>query len=104
MVTVRNQFTTDLWRAQRKLEQTRDAIFAPTARARHAIKCVRHTAHTPIECCPGVLVPCIAMSATDIDATPVKSFDCLERSRQFGCDRHAFYYSCILEQSPYCGR
>src|ERR671925_523498 len=104
MVTVRNQFTTDLWCAQCELEQTCDAINAAAARARHAIKCVRHTAHTVIECCPGILVPCIAMSAAHVNATPVKSIDCFECSRQFGCDRHTFDLFPIFEQLLHSNR
>ena len=97
-MTVCNQFTTDLRRAQRELEQTRDAINAATARARHAIKRVRHTAHTAIECSPGILVSCIAVSAADVDAQPVKSFDCLESSGQFGRDRYTFDQVGMSEQ------
>src|SRR5437762_1634220 len=97
-MAVCNQFTTDLWRAQRELEQTRDAINATTVRARHAIKRVRHTVHPAIECCPGILVPCIAVSAADVDAKPVKSFDCLEGTRQFGRDRYTFDQFRMFEQ------
>src|SRR2546423_2048708 len=97
-MTVCNQFTTDLRRAQGEREQTRDAINAATARARHAIKRVGHTAHTAIERSPGILVSCIAVSAADVDAQPVKSFDCLEGPRQFGRDRYALDQFRMFEQ------
>jgi len=47
---------------------------------------------------PGVLIPRIAMPAAHADLARVKIFDCLQRSRQLGRDRHAFDYIRVFEQ------
>src|SRR6478672_13710033 len=67
VMTVGDQFTTDVWFAQCKLEQTGDPIDTSTARARHGVKCVRHAAHTAIECRPYDFIPDVAMSAAHAD-------------------------------------
>src|SRR5436190_5383723 len=97
-MTVGDQFTTDLWFAQRKLEQTGDPINAATARARHAIKCVRHVAHTAIECRSGVFIPGIAMSAAHAYPMSMEDFDRFKSSRQFGRDRHTLQHLRVFEQ------
>src|SRR5215831_336385 len=75
VISVCDQFTTDLWLAQRKLEQTAYPINTSTARARHAVECVCHAPHTAIECRPDVFVPGIAMSAADADPISTEDFD-----------------------------
>ena len=87
-MTVRNQLTKNFRFAQGELEQTTNAIDPAAARARHAIKCVRYTAHPAVESASGILVPRIAMAAAHADSMPVKIFDCLKRSGQLRRDRH----------------
>src|SRR4051812_34402477 len=100
-MTVRDQFTTDVWFAQCKLEQTGDPIDTSRARARHAVKCVRHAAHAAVECRPCVFIPGIAMSAAHADAMSTEDFDRFKCSRQFGRDRHPLDYVRIFEQLPH---
>src|SRR5262249_11276427 len=104
VTTVGNQFTTDVWFAQCKLEQTGDPINAATPRARHTVKCVRHTAHTAIECRLGVFIPGIAMSPTHADAMGTEDFDRFKCSREFGSDRYTLQYFCVFEQLPHSSR
>src|SRR5260370_31576501 len=97
-MTVGDEFAPDLRLTQCKLEQTADTIdFAPT-RVRHAIKCVRYTAHAMFERGARVFVPRIAMSAAYPNSVRVKIFDRLERARQFGGDRNALDHIRVLEQ------
>ena len=103
-MTVGDQFTTDVWFAQCKLEQTGHPINAATARGRHAVKCVRHTAHTAIECRPGLFIPGIGMSAAHADPTRTEQFDCFKSSRQFSRDRYTLQHIRVFEQLPYSSR
>src|SRR3982751_5702085 len=98
---VGDQFTTDLCFAQCKLEQPGDSINTSTARARHAVKCVRHAAHAAVECRPCVFIPGIAMSAAHADPMSTEDCDRFKCSRQFGRDRHALEYVRIFEQLPH---
>src|ERR1043166_750884 len=98
---VGDQFTTDVWFAQCKLEQTGDPINAAMARARHAVKYMRNTAHTAIECRPRVFIPRIAMSAADTDPARTEDFDRFKCSRQFRRDRHTLQYVRVFEQLPH---
>src|SRR4029434_3105340 len=102
-MTVRNQFTTDVWFAQRKLEQTGDPINPATARRRHAVKCMRHAAHTAIACRTGVFIPSIAMPAADADPMSTEEFDCFECPGQFGRDRESRKHVRVFEQLPDSG-
>src|SRR5678815_3676442 len=99
-----DQFTTDVWFAQCKLEQTGYPINAATARARHAIKRVRHAAHTAIECRPGVFIPGVAMSAAHADPTRMEDFDRFNCSGQFGRDRYTLHCVRVFEQLLYSSR
>src|SRR4029450_3587862 len=99
-MTVGDQFTTDVWFAQCKLEQTGNPINAATARARHAVKCVRHAAHTAIECRPGLFIPGIAMPPARADPMSTEDFDRFKCSGQFGCQRHTLEYVRVFEQLP----
>ena len=101
---VGDHFTTDVWFAQRKLEQTGDPINAATARARHAVKCMRHAAHTAIECRPCVFIPGIAMSAAHADPMSMEDFDRFKNSGHFGRDRHTLEYVRVFEQLPHSNR
>src|SRR4030095_7154560 len=96
-----DQFTTNVWLTQRELEQTGDPVNAATARARHAVKCVRHAAHTAIECRPGVFIPSMAMSAAHADLMLTEDFDRFTCSRQFGRDRHTLQYVGVFKQPPH---
>src|ERR1700741_3178197 len=100
-MTIGDQLTTDLRFAQRKLKQTGHPINAATARARHAVKCVRDTAHTAIECRLGFFVPCIAMSAAHAGPMSMEKFDRFKRSRQLGRDRDALDNLSVFEQPPH---
>ena len=104
VIRVRDQFTTDLWLAQRKLEQTGAPINTSMARARHAVKYVCHTAHTAIECRPRFFIPGIAMSAAHADPMSTEVFDRFECSGQFGRQRHALEYFRVFEQLPHTNR
>src|SRR5512132_3829636 len=99
-----DQFTTDVWFAQCKLEQTGDPINAATARARHAVKCVRYAAHTAIECRSGVFIPGIAMSAAHADPECAEDFDRFKCSGQFGRDRYTLQYVRVFEQLLHSNR
>src|SRR6478672_627026 len=103
-MTVCDQFTTDVWFAQCKLEQTGNPINAAPARARHAVKCVRHAAHTAAECRPCVFIPGIAMSAAHADPMSTEDFDRFECSGQFGRQRHTLEYVRVFEQLPHSNR
>src|SRR4029077_7092861 len=103
-MTVGDQFTTDVWFAQCKLEQTGDPINAATTRARHTVKCVRHAAHTMIECRPCVFIPGIAMSAAHADPKSTEDFDRFTCSRHFGRQRHTLEYFRMFEQLAHSNR
>src|SRR6476469_361009 len=103
-MTVGDQFTTDVWFAQCKLEQTGDPIHTQTARARHAVKRVRHAAHTAIECYPCVFIPDIAMSAAHADPMSMEEFDRFKSARQFRRNRHTLEHVRVFEQLPHSSR
>jgi len=103
-MTVGNQFTTDVWFAQCKLEQTGNPINTSTTRARHAVKCVCHAAHTAIECRPCVFIPGIAMSAAYADPMSMEDFDRFKRSRQLWRDRRTLEHVRVFEQLPNSSR
>src|SRR6516225_2490720 len=92
VMRVRDQFTTDLWLAQRKLEQTGVPVNTSTACARHAVKSVCHAAHTAIKCRPGIFIPSVAMSAAHANPMSTEYFDRFKCSGQFGRQRHALEY------------
>src|SRR5262249_38657009 len=101
---VGDQLTTDVRFAQCKLEQACDPVNTATTGARHAVKYVRHATHAAIECCPGVFIPGIAMSATHADPTRVKNVYRLARSQQFGRDRYTSQYLRVFQQLPQSSR
>src|SRR6476646_6418172 len=103
-MTVGDQFTTDVWFAQPKLEQTGDPINVATTRARHAVKCVCDAAHTAIECSPCVFLPGIAMSAAYTDPMGMEDFDRFKSSRQLRRDCHTLKHVCVFEQLPHSSR
>ena len=103
-MTVGDQFTTDVWFAQCKLEQTGNPINTATARARHAVKGVRHAAHTAIECRPCVFIPGIAMSATHTDPMSLEAFDRFKSSRQLRRDRDTLQHVRVFKQLPHSSR
>src|SRR6266496_5975230 len=103
-MTVGDKFTSHVWFAQCKLEQTGYPINAATARPRHAVKCVCHTAHTAIECRPDVFIPGIAMSAAHADPTRMEDFDRFKCAGQFGRDRYTLQYVRVFEQLLHSNR
>src|SRR6476646_734586 len=103
-MTVGDQFTTDVWFAQPKLEQTGGPINVATTRARHAVKCVCHAAHTAIECSPCVFLPGITMSAAHADPMSMEDFDRFKSSRQLRRDRHTFQHVHVFDQLPHSSR
>src|SRR5580765_2366782 len=103
-MTVGDQLTTDVWFAQCNFDQTGHPKNTSTAGARHAVKCVRHAAHTAIECRPGVFIPGITMSAAHTDPMSTEDFNRFKCSGQFGCDRHTLQHVRVFEQLPHSSR
>src|SRR5215475_5478065 len=103
-MTVGDQLTTDVRFAQCELKQTGDPINAAAPGARHTVKCVRHAAHTAIECRPRVFIPRVAVSAADADTLSAEDFDRFKCSWQVGRDRHTPPGGWVVEQLPHSSR
>jgi len=104
MMTVRDQLASDLWLAERKLEQAGLAINSVAARARHAIERVRDAAHATLKSSARLFIPGVAVATAHIYAAGRESFDRRERARQFRRNRDSPDKIDMFEERFHCLR
>ena len=75
MMAVGDQFTDNLRFAHREFEQTSHTIYPAAPSTRHAIEGVGDIAHPVFESFAGIVLPGVAVTATDTDVAGTQLID-----------------------------